>query len=515
MTRPSPAHWLSTLLVLLGLFVLSGPAMSQWEEDELLEPDAAFAFSARMSAPDTLTVRWDVAEGYYLYRSRIQLRSDTPGITLGEPRLPEGKIKDDEFFGRVETYRGRVEAEVPVQRAAGAPDTFRLVAVSQGCADIGICYPPHTQTAELALPAAAGAAATTETPAAGGALDKLKALSQSLGFDDADSEFLDPDVAFRPSVAASPDGTALIARWDIAKGYYLYRDKLRVELADGAGVTLHALALPAGKVKDDETFGRVEVYYDAVEARVPLSRTGTAAQPLRVKLAYQGCAEAGICYPPQTKTLDVQLAAIAAPIAAADAATTAGTAAGDSAATGSAAETAAPVTEQDRIAQRLASGNTLLILLSFFGFGLLLSFTPCVFPMIPILSSIIIGQGEHITTRRAFVLSLVYVLAMALTYTVAGVFAGLSGENLQAAFQNPWILGGFAGVFALLSLSMFGFYDLQLPASWQSKLSELSNRQQGGTLFGVGIMGFLSALIVGPCVAAPLAGALIYIGQTG
>lgn len=155
------------------------------------------------------------------------------------------------------------------------------------------------------------------------------------------------------------------------------------------------------------------------------------------------------------------------------------------------------------------------MILTFFGFGLLLAFTPCVFPMIPILSSIIVGQGEDITTRRAFTLSLVYVLAMALTYTVAGVIAGLSGENLQAAFQNPWILGSFATVFVLLSLSMFGFYDLQIPASWQSKLSEISNKQQGGTLTGVAIMGFLSALIVGPCVAAPLAGALIYIGQTG
>jgi thiol:disulfide interchange protein DsbD len=514
----SPARWLSSLLALAWLLSLTAPAAAQWEEDELLEPDAAFAFSANQDSPDTLTVRWDVAEGYYLYRSRIQLRSDTPGITLGEARFPPGEIKDDEFFGRVETYRGSVAVEVPVQRAADAPDTLKLTAVSQGCADIGICYPPHTQTAELRLAAAvttpadatapaAAAATAPETPASSGALDKLKALSQSLGFADSDSEFLDPDIAFRPSLSASADGAAVIARWDIADGYYLYRDKLRLELEDGAGITLHPAEFPAGKIKEDETFGRVEVYYNVVEARVPLSRTATAATPIRVKLGYQGCAEAGICYPPQTKTLDVQLAAIAAPIVA-----TAEPAAAADAAT---AETAAPVTEQDRIAQRLAGGNHLLILLSFFGFGLLLSFTPCVFPMIPILSSIIIGQGEHITTRRAFVLSLVYVMAMALTYTVAGVIAGLSGENLQAAFQNPWILGSFAGVFVLLSLSMFGFYELQLPASWQSKLSELSNRQQGGTLFGVGIMGFLSALIVGPCVAAPLAGALIYIGQTG
>ena len=173
------------------------------------------------------------------------------------------------------------------------------------------------------------------------------------------------------------------------------------------------------------------------------------------------------------------------------------------------------ISEQDQIAASLASGNTLLTILTFFGFGLLLAFTPCVFPMIPILSSIIVGQGEKITTRKAFAMSLTYVLAMALTYTVAGVIAGWFGENLQAAFQNPWILGSFAAVFIALSLSMFGFYELQMPSALQSRLTEISNRQQGGTLLGVAVMGFLSALIVGPCVAAPLAGALIYIGQTG
>ncbi|MFY9975538.1 MAG: protein-disulfide reductase DsbD, partial [Chromatiaceae bacterium] len=173
------------------------------------------------------------------------------------------------------------------------------------------------------------------------------------------------------------------------------------------------------------------------------------------------------------------------------------------------------VSEQDRIAEVLRGGNLWLILAAFFGFGLLLAFTPCVFPMIPILSGIIAGQGPAITTRRAFTLSVVYVLAMALTYTVAGVLAGLFGANLQAAFQNPWILSAFALVFVALALSMFGFYDLQLPSSLQSKLADISNRQEGGTLIGVAIMGLLSALIVGPCVAPPLFGALIYISQTG
>ena len=176
--------------------------------------------------------------------------------------------------------------------------------------------------------------------------------------------------------------------------------------------------------------------------------------------------------------------------------------------------------EQDRIAAALVSGNRWLVILSLFGAGLLLTFTPCVLPMVPILTSIIVGQGTDphsgvTSSRRAFMLSFVYVLAMALTYTVAGVLAGLFGANLAAAFQDPWILSGFALVFVLLALSMFGFYDLQIPASWQARLTALSHRQRGGTYAGVGVMGALSALIVSPCVAAPLAGVLIYIGHTG
>jgi thiol:disulfide interchange protein DsbD len=171
--------------------------------------------------------------------------------------------------------------------------------------------------------------------------------------------------------------------------------------------------------------------------------------------------------------------------------------------------------EQDRIAHTLASGKGWITVAAFYGFGLLLAFTPCVFPMIPILSGIIVGQGSSMTAKQAFTLSLVYVLAMAITYTIAGILVGLSGENIQVWFQNPWVLSTFAGIFALLSLSMFGFYELQMPNSIQSRLTQLSNKQQGGTLVGAAIMGLLSALIVGPCVTAPLIGALIYIADTG
>ncbi|MCW8840932.1 MAG: protein-disulfide reductase DsbD, partial [Gammaproteobacteria bacterium] len=259
-----------------------------------------------------------------------------------------------------------------------------------------------------------------------------------------------------------------------------------------------------GEEKDDEFFGRIEVYHDLVEAQIALQRENLQPTTATLKVGYQGCAEVGICYPPQKKSVALELPA-GQPGNGAEVTQT----------STPAAATDAPLSEQDQLAAALAGGDTAWTILLFFIAGLLLAFTPCVFPMIPILSSIIVGQGDSMTTRRAFTLSVVYVLAMALTYTVAGVIAGLFGANLQAAFQNPWILGSFAAVFVALSFSMFGFYELQLPSALQGKLTEVSNKQQGGTLTGVAIMGLLSALIVGPCVAPPLMGALIYIGQTG
>ncbi len=319
------------------------------------------------------------------------------------------------------------------------------------------------------------------------------------------NEFLDPEVAYVLSTEA-PDANTLVARFDIADGYYLYRDKFSFAVTDASGAVLGSTRLPDGKIKDDAYFGRMEVYYHDVEAVLQMQRATTQPVPLTLEVGYQGCADAGLCYPPMKKSVVLTLPAAPAQ--------TQGLTVGPGDLPDS-AETVGELPEQDRIARALASGSTFLVLLGFFGFGLLLTFTPCVLPMLPILSSIIVGQGESITTRRAFWLSLTYVLAMAATYTIAGVVAGLTGANLQAVFQDPWILGIFAGMFVALSLSMFGLYDLQIPASVQTALARLTNRQQGGTFIGVGIMGFLSALIVGPCVAAPLAGALIYISQSG
>ncbi len=479
------------LLLLASLLSLPLTAISE----EPLPPNEAFGFSASAVNGTTVRAEWAIAPGYYLYRHRIRFESGTEGITLGEPRLPRGKKKTDEFFGEIETYRKQLSVEIPVVRAPDSAGTLTLIAHSQGCSEpLGLCYPPQEQRITVTLPpmqSGAAPAATTPAPP-----------SLSWG-DEGQEKLLDADQAFAFS-AELEDAKTILARWQIAEGYYLYGNKFHFTVTDGEGVTVGEARLPPGKRKNDEFFGEMEVYYHNAEATIPLIRTRPEAVGITFQAEYQGCSETlGVCYPPMSKTVRLELPAT----------TRTGAASAPSAAVTPPASPP-PLSEQDSLANSIATGSTILIVVTFFGLGLLLAFTPCVFPMIPILSGIIIGQGENITTRRAFMISLVYVLAMALTYTFAGIIAGLFGENLQATFQHPWILVTFSLVFVLLALSMFGFYELQMPSFLQSRLTEVSNRQKGGTLTGVAVMGFLSALIVGPCVAAPLMGALIYIGQT-
>jgi thiol:disulfide interchange protein DsbD len=308
-------------------------------------------------------------------------------------------------------------------------------------------------------------------------------------------EPLDPQVAFRFS-ARVVDARTIEARWQITDQYYMYRDKFKFTLEGG---TLVAPKLPPGKVKEDENFGKVEIYRKEVKILLPVV---AAAGAVTLKTVSQGCWDGGICYPPINQEAKLDLAAVG-PAAVASAPTSP-----------TSAPAKAPADESSRIAGLFKGDDLALVLVSFFGFGLLLSLTPCVFPMIPILSGIIVNHGHAVSHLRAFVLSLAYVLGMALTYAAVGVAAGLSGTLLSAALQNAWVLGSFALVFVVLSLSMFGFYELQMPAALQSRVSDTANRR-GGSLPAIALMGALSALIVGPCVAAPLAGALLYIAQTG
>lgn len=513
-----------TLIACLGLLtaLLAPPLLA---EEDFLQPDQAFVISARVKDAKTLEVLWKIAPGYYLYKDKISFRSATGDIQTSLGQMPEAEIRDDEFFGKVPVYRKEVAVEVRLNPELNTNEQLRLIAKSQGCAESGLCYPPHEQSLSLILPAQSTAqalkTASTETPAQTETQKDAAPLSQAsnsggLGlFGNAmpgqEDDILPAEKAFRVT-AESPDGLGLRLDWQVAQGTYLYRDEIRVRLKETKDLSLGEMPLPQAVIKEnsvrpDGSMGDVAVYETDFGLTIPLLRHKAAATNARFEISYQGCNEVGICYPPQTQDIELGLSGVdASQVVQAEPGK-------QTQATGTTSDEEA--SEQDQIAALLKGGNTWLILLSFFGIGLLLAFTPCVFPMIPILSGIIAGQGKDITTGRAFVLSLIYVLAMAVAYTVAGVAAGLFGENIQAAFQNPWILGTFALVFVALAFSMFGYYELQLPSSWQTRLSALSNRQQGGTYTGVAIMGLLSALIVGPCVAPPLAGALIYIGQTG
>ncbi|TAN52729.1 MAG: protein-disulfide reductase DsbD [Methylococcaceae bacterium] len=496
---------LRILIVLLFGLCIGGNALAA---EDVLPVEQAFQLSAAAQDAHTLRLSWDIADGYYLYRKKITVRGLTPGVDLGAALFPPAQTKHDEYFGDVEIYRGHLDVIVPFA-AQGQPLAALAVQVGfQGCADRGICYPPHKQTVEVALPKAGGAAL-------GGLGDALKHLGLSVG----QADLLPAEQAFQ-LFAEVKDADTLALSWRIAEGYYLYREKFKFELMDSPGVRLGNFDPPHGQPMEDEAFGHVEVFHEQVAFNLPLLRDQTGAVALQLKAGFQGCAERGVCYPPMQQTVTLELPASsatpsrpAAPVSTITPSLMPPLPSGEGRGEGFA--TTQPASEQDRIAQTLKGGSWWLIILTFLGFGLLVAFTPCCFPMIPILSGIIVGHGHHLTTYRAFILSLVYVLSSALTYTLFGVLAGLFGANLQTLFQQPWVLVLFALLFVALALSMFGFYELQMPNALQTRLDHLSRRQKSGSITGVAVMGFLSTLIVGPCVAAPLAGALIYIGQTG
>ncbi len=320
---------------------------------------------------------------------------------------------------------------------------------------------------------------------------------------------LSPDKAFGLEVSARDEST-LLANFKITPGYYLYRDKVSFTIsgdsAKAAGVKITNVSMPKGEMKSDPNFGDMTVFHQPFQAVITLERNNNTAQDITLAASYQGCKENDLCYAPIDKQFSIMLPK----------ASLATTVAPQMQALPQTAQGAAMSadSESTQLAKLFKQGSFWLIVSFFFGAGLLLAFTPCVLPMIPILSGIIVGRSSHPTKMHGFLLSLAYVLGMALTYAAIGVAAGLSGTLLSSALQTPWALGSFAAVFVLLSLSMFGFYELQLPAALQSKLTNTSNRLHGGHLSGVFVMGALSAVIVSPCVAAPMAAALLYIGQT-
>lgn len=359
------------------------------------------------------------------------------------------------------------------------------------------------QTAAIALLAVplVASAADFETN------DVLKALI------DEQPVFLKVDEAFALTTDYLGDGT-LSARWQMPPGYYLYGHRFGAKAVDESQVTLGEPVMPPGKDKYDEyEEAVVEVYYDSAEMSVPVSGTGV----VEVRIQYQGCADAGLCYPPESKPVWLDLdrgEIVAAPLLTS---ATNAPSSGSSAAPARSSISATAVTEEQALAGRLAESSMLAALALFLLGGIALAFTPCVLPMVPILSSIIVGESDNLSKARAFTLSLAYVLGMAVTYAAIGTLVGLFGAelNIQAQLQSPPVLIFFALTFAVLSLSMFGFYELQLPSGVQNRLNSLSSSVGGGKHLSVAIMGSLSSLVVSPCVSAPLAGALIYISSTG
>lgn len=311
-------------------------------------------------------------------------------------------------------------------------------------------------------------------------------FSTIMGF--AGNKPLPTDKAFQLNAAIAADHTVQLL-WNIAPGYHLYRERVNVALQKPTDASLGHILKPAGIAKIDKTFGTYEVYTDNTTLAVPVLN---AEKPIQLNVQYQGCATDGFCYPPELKHFNVDFQANTISIVKPHA-----------------------VSAQTHITQILVQHSFVMVMLAFFGFGLLLAFTPCVLPLLPILSSIILGEGDSLKAKRAFWLSCSYVLGMAIAYASAGVLAAVLGNSIQSSLQNPWVVGVFSLMFIALALSLFGLYEFRLPSFFNNTANRLSNQQRRGSFLGTAVMGALSVLIASPCVTPPLIGALAYIGHTG
>lgn len=524
-----------------GLFAPGGEARAQGllsaliepEDQPLLEPEAAFASDVVATDDGAAIVSWVIADDYYMYRQRFAVTTDTPGVVVGELDIPGGKIKSDPAFGDVETYEKLVQIKVPLSGAAGKSVSLKLA--GQGCNEpVGVCYPPITRDVVLDLTTATASTQvtgntpgmmSTDTPASGGlqstalaqvttdtptqsggawggsgaasssSINSLSELSSILG--GSEPQFLDVDEAFQLDLVTT-DPQQLLADFVIADGYYLYRDQMSFKV-DAGNVSALQPVYPAGKEKDDEFFGKTTVYYSRASVPVNVGRQGAEPESVTVTATYQGCADEGICYPPVTKKFSLKLPQL---VASAVASTTAG-AAGSVAVGGTAA-----LSDSGSSEGRFANKGFWGLMAAAFGIGVLLTFTPCVLPLIPILASVIGGQGENVTRARGGLLATIYVLGTAVTYAAIGYVAGATGEQLQAYFQNAWAIGVLVAIFVVMSLSMFGLFEVQMPGFLQSRLQNSTQNIKGGAFGGVFVLGLVSALIVGACVSPLLISAL-------
>ncbi len=475
----------SLIARLLLVATLVAPMPTLAADDQPPRPEEVFRYAV-FDAGDAIEIDWAVDDGFYMYQSAFGFESADPAIVLGKPELPEGKVYNDEFLGEQIIYRGNFFVRIPYTVKGDRPASFMLTINSRGCTDDGFCYMPQTwiETVELAEPVADAGKIDLGSIAGGNT-----------------SEFPPPEEVFFPDVFAV-DGNTVEIGIRIEPGFYVYRHRITAKSLS-PDAQAGQLELPEGKHKYDEFFGESEVYYDEVVGRLAVARATPEAMDLQLEVGYQGCADGGLCYLPQTEVITVSLPAANVVSDLGDAAATAG------------GTPAAPVSEQARLAQIITGSSIWVAAGVFFLAGLGLAFTPCVLPMVPILSGIIAGEGDDVSPMRGFTLALSYVMGMAIIYTGAGVAAAAAGMQLQATFNQPWILILFAGLFVLLALGMFGAYDLQMPSAIQSKLAGVSGKQKSGTMIGAFIMGALSALVVTACVAPALIAALTVMAQSG
>ena len=465
--------------IFLSLTLYSSGAVAQ--QDELLSPERAFAFSANITRPGVIEAVWTIADGYYMYRDKFSFMTRPDGPTIKTPFYPPGKVKQDALFGDVETYEQSVRITLPFQSLAGDPGQFFLTAKGQGCNEpVGVCYPPVTRTVALQLAASDPTALNSDSRPLNpvkndgsnltGSSESLSELQKLLGVGSEQAEFLDPENAFKLTVLITGEN-ALAVRFRIAEGYYLYRDKLQFRRLNGPA-RIKSYDLPPGRSKLDAYFGEVSVYNEDFDVFLPLERTGTGGGEFSLITTYQGCAEKGICYPPISTTHRLTLPALIASAAAADS------------------------------NNPKQSDKTLIgYLTTAFVAGFLLTFTPCVLPLIPIVSSLVIGQGRRVSRLHGGAISMTYVLGTAVTYAAIGAVAGATGEQLQAYFQNVWAIGFISVILVLMALSMFGLYEIRMPAAFQSQLSERSAGLTGGSFGMIFLLGVMSALVVGACVS--------------
>ncbi|HFC30056.1 MAG TPA: protein-disulfide reductase DsbD [Oceanospirillales bacterium] len=481
-------------LAIFSIFLLINFAVYSQQQQEFLDVDKAFAPEISEVGLESIKIKFKIADKYYLYKHSFKFPNEDKAVKFGVAQIPAGHKKTDEFFGEVETYNDSVEITIPYTNDEVKSST-KFTIKYQGCAEAGICYPPQKRTFEINLPIQQIAPVSNSNPFGNTNNNNSLGLNSNSTGGQVDTT-LPESQAFKLETIAMDENT-LSARFTMSPNVYLYKDKVKLtSLTDG--ITIKEITFPKSDKKDDPHFGEVEVFFKQIELAVKIEREKKSANQLKIQAEFQGCVDEGICYPPITRIINVDLPENITPTATASQTN----------------DNTIPLSEQDEIQSNLKNEALWKIILKFLLIGLGLALTPCVFPMIPILSGLIAGQKD-ITTRKSIILSVIYVLSMAVAYTIAGVVAGMLGANIQAALQTPAVIITFSIIFVLLSLSMFGYYDLQLPAKWQAKLMNISNKQEGGSHLGVAIMGFLSAIIVGPCVTPALAGTVLYISKAG